>query len=376
MKGLTFIKGIEVTNLDVETKTVKLSDGRVISFDKCLIATGGTPLTRVPIENEAKPRVSTFRTINDFRKLYKLSCESKTIVVVGGGFLGCELANGIVHKASKVIHVYPEPGVLFRYLPRYLSDYTTTKLSQVGIDERPNTLVKNVKMQNGKVVLEMALQFRSPGKNEFLTYKSYEIEADHVVLAIGIEPNTKLAISAGLEIDTKNKGILVNSELQARSDIYAAGDVASFYDNILGRRRVEHHDHSIQSGRRAGQNMAGRSKPYTSQPMFWSDLKSTNIGYEAVGLVDSNLDKVGFWVMDKTKGTPSKDVPSYIMNDYVKGIVYYVKDNRVVGVLIWNLPGKIPQARKLIMEKKSVNQLNELRNAIDLESRKVDTILG
>lgn len=109
-----------------------------------------------------------------------------------------------------------------------------------------------------------------------------QIIVDHVVMAVGTKPNTDLAADAGLEIDPKLDGYLVNSELQARTNLYIvsflmhlvpimkivslckinfqAGDCACFYDNQLGRRRVEHHDHAVISGRLAGENMAGACK--------------------------------------------------------------------------------------------------------------------
>lgn len=76
-------------------------------------------------------------------------------------------------------------------------------------------------------------------------------------MAVGSEPNTDLAKTSGLELDPKNGGFVVNAELEARKDLFVAGDAASFFDQKLGRRRVEHHDHAVVSGRLAGENMAG-----------------------------------------------------------------------------------------------------------------------
>jgi programmed cell death 8 (apoptosis-inducing factor) len=105
------------------------------------------------------------------------------------------------------------------------------------------------------------------------------IEGDHVVVSVGIRPNNQLAMAAELEVDPKNGGIMVNQEFQAsRSNIYASGDVASYYDPVLGRRRVEHYDHAVMSGKFAARNMTGAKIPYLHQPFFWSDLGS--VGYE------------------------------------------------------------------------------------------------
>lgn len=92
---------------------------------------------------------------------------------------------------------------------------------------------------------------------------------DHVVVAVGLEPNTELAESSGLELSSVHGGFLVNAELEARTNLWVAGDAACFYDTRLGRRRVEHHDHAVVSGRLAGENMTGAHKPYGHQSMFW-----------------------------------------------------------------------------------------------------------
>ena len=115
--------------------------------------------------------------------------------------------------------------------------------------------------------------------------------ADHVVVAVGLEPNVQLATKSGFEIDSSLGGYVVNAELQARKNIWIAGDAACFYDIKLGRRRVEHHDHAVVSGRLAGENMTGAGKPYWHQSMFWSDL-GPKIGFEAIGLVDDQEERL------------------------------------------------------------------------------------
>jgi programmed cell death 8 (apoptosis-inducing factor) len=98
------------------------------------------------------------------------------------------------------------------------------------------------------------------------------LDADHVIVAVGVEPNTELAKSSGLEVDKDLGGFVVNAELNARSNVFVAGDSACFYDVKLGRRRIEHHDQAVVTGRLAGENMTGERKPYLHQAMFWSDL--------------------------------------------------------------------------------------------------------
>jgi NADPH-dependent 2,4-dienoyl-CoA reductase/sulfur reductase-like enzyme len=118
-------------------------------------------------------------------------------------------------------------------------------------------------------------------------------------------------------------------------DIYAAGDVANFYSPLLDKRmRVEHEDNANMMGEAAGRNMAGSPEPYYHQPFFYSDL--FDLGYEAVGELDSSLDIVEDWV-----------------EPFRKGVIYYLRDGFVRGVLLWNTWGQVGAATELIAEKKS-----------------------
>jgi NADPH-dependent 2,4-dienoyl-CoA reductase/sulfur reductase-like enzyme len=161
------------------------------------------------------------------------------------------------------------------------------------------------------------------------TKSGKSIEADHVVAGIGITPNVELAQAIGLEVDN---GIHVGEDLQtSHADIYAAGDVANFANRYLGgRTRVEHEDNTNTMGKLAGYNMAGKPTPYTHLPMFYSDL--FDLGYEAVGKLDSKLTMVEDW----------KEQP------YKKGVIYYLDGSTLRGVLLWNVWDKVDAARDLI----------------------------
>ena len=134
---------------------------------------------------------------------------------------------------------------IFKVLPEYLSVWTTEKVKAEGVNIINNVEVKSAKLdESGKISLSL---------NDGQT-----LETDHVIVAIGIEPETQLAKNSGLEIDGTLGGFKVNDKLESRSNIWVAGDAACFYDAQLGRRRVEHHDHAVVSGRLAGENMTGR----------------------------------------------------------------------------------------------------------------------
>jgi NADPH-dependent 2,4-dienoyl-CoA reductase/sulfur reductase-like enzyme len=157
-----------------------------------------------------------------------------------------------------------------------------------------------------------------------------EIASEAVVAGIGIQPNVELAEAAGLEVDD---GVRVDGGLRtSHPDIYAAGDVANFYNPALDRRlRVEHEDNANTMGQMAGQAMAGRTVSYDHLPSFYSDL--FELGFEAVGEVDARLEIVADW-----------------KEPYREGVVYYLRDGRVRGVLLWNVWDQVEAARKLIAE--------------------------
>ena len=163
-----------------------------------------------------------------------------------------------------------------------------------------------------------------------MTKGGRSIEVDGVVAGIGIQPNVELAHVSGLKT---GNGIVVNEFLQtSHPDIFAAGDAAEFYTPTLGKRlRVEHEDNANTMGRAAGENMASKGVPYHHLPFFYSDL--FDLGYEAVGELDSRLETFADWK------TPFRE-----------GVVYYLERSRVRGVLLWNTWGQVDNARKLIAE--------------------------
>jgi 3-phenylpropionate/trans-cinnamate dioxygenase ferredoxin reductase component len=156
----------------------------------------------------------------------------------------------------------------------------------------------------------------------------HAVTADGIIAGMGIVPEVELARSAGLPIDD---GIVVDEFLRtADSSIYAAGDVANFYSPALETRiRVEHEDNANAMGKIAGWNMTGRLERYHHLPFFYSDL--FDVGYEAVGILDAGLDIVEDW-----------------QQQFREGVIYYLKDDRVQGVLLWDTWGQVDVARGLI----------------------------
>ncbi|XP_017492074.1 PREDICTED: putative apoptosis-inducing factor 1, mitochondrial isoform X1 [Rhagoletis zephyria] len=250
--GIAVAQGFTVRKIDPVKHIATLSDGYEISYDECLIATGCKPKNLDVFEHASpsvREKVMMYRTPDDFDRLKRYADEKKSITIVGNGFTGselaCSLANYAKDKKVKIYQIFGEAGNMSKVLPDYLSKWTTAKVESMGVCVMPDTIVKEA--QRDETVLKLSL---SNGKS---------ILTDVVVVCVGCEPNTTLAATSGLEVDKSFGGFVVNAELEARRNLFVAGDVSCFYDPLLGRRRVEHHDHSVVSGRLAGENMVGKS---------------------------------------------------------------------------------------------------------------------
>jgi len=384
--GISLLSGKKVVKIDPKTQVAFLSDGTQITYDKCLIATGGKPkslpqLNAIP--EDLKEHITLFRKIEDFQKLDKVSSSSRSVTIFGGGFLGSELACALGNRAKdgklEVIQAFQEGGNMGKVLPEYLSQWTTDKVRSEGVTVLPNSRISTV--SKGK---ETKLEVKMESGNT--------IQTDHIVIAVGVEPDLSLAKESKLEVDPIHGGFKVNAELEARTNLYVAGDAASFYDPALGRRRVEHHDHAVVSGRLAGENMTGAKKPYTHQSMFWSDL-GPDVGYEAIGVVDSKLPTVGVFAKATPEDTPkavvtksdeairsvveeqadkippsTSDHVAKEGEDYGKGVIFYLRDNKVVGVILWNVFNRMSIARRILKEGKTYDDLTEVAKLFNIHA--------
>jgi NADPH-dependent 2,4-dienoyl-CoA reductase/sulfur reductase-like enzyme len=305
-EGVELVTGRRIVSLDLAAHTATDDTGEEYSWEKLLLATGASPR-----EIPGAEGVVWFRTLDDYRRVREVAGEGAHVAVIGGGFIGSEIAAALVGNGARVTMLFPEPGIGFRLFPTDLSASVTDYYREKGVEVLTGAMVA------------------SASGNRVETQAGETIEADAVVAGLGVIPNTELAEAAGLEV---NDGIVVDEygRVPGHEDVFAAGDVARFPVPALGTAlRIEHEDHANSHGHAVGANMAGADTPYEHLPFFYSDL--FDLGYEAVGLVDSRLEAVENW-----------------QEPYRKGVVTYVEDGRPRGVLLWNVWDKLDDARDLI----------------------------
>ncbi len=304
--------GRTVKSIDPARREVHDDQGTEYQYEKLLLATGGTP-RKLPF---GAGNIIYYRTLDDYQYLRELSNQLDHFGVIGGGFIGSEIAAALAMNNKKVTLLFPEEGISSRIFPRELSQYLNGFFRQKGVEVLPGESVKDMQKLDGSFQL--------------ITDDDKKLLVDGVVAGVGISPNIELANSIGLKVDN---GIVVDETLHTSlPDIFAAGDVAQFSNPTLGKRmRIEHEDNANSMGTQVGRNMAGANEPYHHMSYFYSDL--FELGYEAVGELDSRLETFIDW----------KD-------PYKKGVIYYLAGGRVRGVLLWNVWDSVPKARELIAE--------------------------
>jgi 3-phenylpropionate/trans-cinnamate dioxygenase ferredoxin reductase component len=306
--------GRKATHLDPNKKVVRDDQGDEYTYEKLLLATSGSP-NHLPFGNG---NIIYYRNFQDYKHLRAMTEHGNHFVVIGGSFIGSEIAAALTIVGEKVTMILRDDAISDHIFPSDLAHFLNDYYRQKGVEVLTGETVASVQKEGNRLMVR--------------TGSGRAIEADGVVAGIGIHLNLDLAKETGLKIDD---GIVVNERLETSvPDIYAAGDVANFFHSALEKRtRVEHEDNAVAMGKLAGHNMAGASETYTHIPMFYSDL--FELGYEAVGEMSSKMETVVDWQEEPFK----------------KGVVYYIDDGRVRGVLLWNVWKQVDNARALLKEK-------------------------
>jgi len=304
--------GLAVEELRPSRHAVLCGNGELLEYGKLLVATGGRPRRLSAAEDPA----IYLRELRDYRDLRARCEEAERFLVVGGGLVASEIAAALATAGKKVAMAFPEEGIAARLLPRDLSLYLNEFYRGKGVELFPGESVRTLEDRGAVKVAR--------------TRSGRELEAEVVVAGLGIRPNAEIAAAAGLLVDD---GIAVGPELRSSDpDVFAAGDVASYFCEPLGKRiRPEHEDNALAMGLAAGRNMAGAAEPYDRIPYFYSDL--FELGYEAVGELD-----------------PGREMFLDRKGEDDKAVAYYLDGGRVRGILLWNVRKRSEAARGLVAE--------------------------
>lgn len=299
-----------VTAIDKANHTVTTKDGTTVGYKKLLLATGGEPLELDGPEDE---HVVAFRSWDDYRTVRRFAEneQDKDIIIVGGSYIGTELAANLTGRGHTVHFVYPEEILGSNRFPEEIANEFEQAYREAGVDMKPGTRADSYTIKDGRKVVQL-----NDGSS---------LEADLLILGIGVEPRLELAEEAGLEVD---EGVVVDEYFRTSDpDIYAAGDIAYYPDPILGKHRIEHVDHARQSGSTVGKIMAGADQPYHYTPYFYSNV--FDISWKAIGTLDPELD---------------------ILIDPVDDgkVVYYLENDKPVGILTWNVEPDLDDVRELL----------------------------
>jgi 3-phenylpropionate/trans-cinnamate dioxygenase ferredoxin reductase subunit len=311
--SVELILGSRATRLDLAARTVTLSGGAVLGYDQLLLATGVRPRVLPGLDGDG---VCYLRTGEDAATLRDRMTAAGHVAVLGGGFIGCEVAAAAIRLGKRATILEALPTLLHRALGPELGDVVAGIHRDEGVDVRTGQQVLGIRPRRGGVRISTA---------------AGDVDADVLVVGVGTVPNTELAEQAGLPA---GHGIEVDECFAtAAPGIYAIGDVAAQHLPGHGRRvRVEHHDTAIRHGRVAARNMAGQREPFADVHWFWSDQYDHTIS--SAGLI------------------PGSDGPGELV---IRGSLeqrsfsaFSLDGDRVRAVISLNRPRDVLDARRLI----------------------------
>jgi 3-phenylpropionate/trans-cinnamate dioxygenase ferredoxin reductase subunit len=323
--GAELLLGTIIKSIDTKNHKAIDETGEGYGYEKLLLATGGIP-KRLPFGGDD---IIYYRLYSDYERVSSFAKKVNKFTVIGGGFIGTEIAAALAMNGKEVTIIFPEKYIGQRVFPIDLAEFVTYYYEQKSVNLKKEFSITSTEKKNGELRIK--------------TSPDGDILSEAVIAGIGIKPDMQLALDAGIKVEN---GILVDENLMTSApDVYAAGDVANFYNPHLDKRiRIEHADNANKMGKHAGQSMAGDMQPFNYLPYFYSDM--FDLGYEAIGELDSSYETYSDW-----------------QERFRKGIIYYLKENKVRGVLLWNVWGKVNDARELIGSKKQVST-DELKGKI------------
>ncbi len=258
-RRIELVLNARVSSLDVNARRVQLENGKTYGFGALLLATGAEPV-RLPVPGAADSQIHYLRTFADSRAIVAKAASAKRVVVVGASFIGLEVAASLRARGIEVHVVAPDKTPLERVMG-----------PEVG------AFIRKVHEAHGVVFHLGQTVSRMDGRRATLS-DSTVIDADFIVLGVGVRPSIALAEQAGLTVD---RGIAVDEYLETSAPgVFAAGDIARWPDPHSGARiRVEHWVVAERQGQVAAKNILGRRVPFDAVPFFWSQHYDLAINY-------------------------------------------------------------------------------------------------
>lgn len=308
-RRIGLLTGVEVVRLDPAGHLVHLADGRRLNYHRCLLATGGRA-RELPTLPRGTAGVHYIRTLDDAAALRASLTPDARVAVIGGGFLGLEVASTARGLGAQVTVLESAPRLLERVLPPALSDWLAERTRHAGVALRLDArMARCTRRPDPDDTVPPRARFTIELEGDAV------IDADVVVVAIGLTPEVSLAAEAGLALDPANGGIAVDADCRSSApDVYAAGDCASQHRRHLNMAlRLESWQNANEQARAAAAGMLGQPAPGEPYPWFWTDQFGCNV--QMLGLPQPGLAYA-------CRGTPQSgaDVPKFIWLGHRDGV--------------------------------------------------------
>lgn len=317
--------GVTVTAIDPSRKQVTLDDGNAVEYSNLVLATGGRARRLPTLALEAAANVHYMRTLQDATRLRSQFEPGRRLVIVGGGYIGLEIASVAQRRGLAVTVIEAETRVLARVATPPISAFFQRIHAEEGVDIRLGTTLEDCAMDRHGNVQAVRLS------------NGDVINCGLVLVGIGLVPNTELAEAAGLVVQD---GIVVDHLLRTSDPhVYAIGDVARYPDPDTGiLRRLESVPNALEQAKAVAESIVGRPQPYASVPRFWSDQYDVKL--QLVGLATADHDEV------------------VVRGDLASGRqfgVFYLKDGVVCSAALANSPREFAVARRLVAERVAID---------------------
>ncbi|MER9047395.1 FAD-dependent oxidoreductase [Mesorhizobium sp. M0923] len=312
--AIDFRPGIRIERIDAGGRRLEISGGGVLPFDRLVLATGARPRL-LPLPGSELSDVVSLRSLGDARLIRQLSVQSEEVVILGGGFIGLEIAATLTAAGRKVTVVEAVDRLLGRAVAPVIASHVRQRLEATGVRILTGTTIERLEGENGRV-------------SAAITSSGERLPAQMVVIGIGVVPNVELAEAAGIAIAN---GIRVDQQMRTSvPEILAIGDAASYRHWFTGGDvRLESVQNATDQARLAARTIIGHADNYSAVPWFWSDIGDMKL--QMVGLIAGGDSHVVLGDVAENKFS-----------------IYHYAAGRLLGIESVNRPGDHMLGRKML----------------------------